>query len=119
MRLPRPPYVLPQYGPGLKHTRKIELEPWQSDITQQRAGRFIRGLIHSNGCRFIAVQRKKGTQYEYARYMFANRSQDIIAIFRAHLNLVGVEWTQPSASHVQDARREAVLELDRHVGPKR
>jgi hypothetical protein len=118
------PVLLPQHGVGVKHERRIVLEPWQEQITEPHAKWLIRGLIHSDGCRFIARQRTHGKMYPYARYEFANRSIDIINIFSSHLTLLGVAHTihdrgaQQRASHVQIARKEAVALLDSFVGPK-
>ena len=42
---------------------------------------FIRGLIHSDGTRIIATERK-GKNVRYApRYAFSNRSEDILRLF--------------------------------------
>jgi hypothetical protein len=45
------PCLFPQHGPGRKHTRKIELAEWQQVIVNRYPGDFVRGLIHSDGCR--------------------------------------------------------------------
>ena len=37
------PNLFPQHGPGRKHERKIELVPWQSEITRRYTREFIRG----------------------------------------------------------------------------
>jgi len=37
------PCLFPQHGPGRKHTRKIELEPWQAVIVREYPGEFARG----------------------------------------------------------------------------
>lgn len=38
------PCLLPQHGPGMKHTRPIELLPWQQDIVESHNQMFLRGL---------------------------------------------------------------------------
>ncbi len=43
--------MFPQDGPGKKHERPIALEPWQQEIVDAHPWEFIRGLIHSDGCR--------------------------------------------------------------------
>lgn len=43
----------PQHGPGMKHTRTIALEPWQSAFVEEHPGRLLRGLFHSDGCRIL------------------------------------------------------------------
>ena len=79
---------------------------------------LIRGLIHSDGCRFVARQIRDGRAYRYPRYCFANRSADIIRILCQHLDMVGVEWTRSSVEQVQVARRDSVARMDEFVGPK-
>ncbi len=110
--------LLPQHGAGPKHERPIALEPWQASITSQHPERLIRGLIHSDGCRFVARQSRNDRIYRYSRYCFANRSGDIIRILCKHLDMVGVAWTRSSLEQVQIARRDSVRRLDRFVGPK-
>lgn len=80
---------------------------------------FVRGLIHSDGCRFIAHQRVGERTYEYSRYSFSNRSDDIRAMFCAHLDLLGIGWTRPNDCQVAIDRRSEVAKLDAFVGPKR
>ena len=45
------PCLLPQHGPGKKHLRLIELQPWQQIILTEHSGHFVRGLFHSDGYR--------------------------------------------------------------------
>ena len=113
------PTLFPQHGPGRKHSRQIRLADWQRRITFVHAEELVRGLIHSDGCRFIARQPAKGRIYRYARYCFSNRSADIMRIFCDHLDLLEVDWTLSDAEQAQIARREAVETLDEFVGPKR
>ena len=47
------PCLFPQHGPGRKHMRKIELQPWQRTIVAGNPGDFARGLFHSDGYRGI------------------------------------------------------------------
>jgi hypothetical protein len=80
---------------------------------------LIRGLIHSDGSRYVARQRVAGRTYRYDRYCFSNRSRDIMRIFCNHLELLGIHWTQAGPEQAQIARREAVEALDQFVGLKR
>jgi hypothetical protein len=112
------PILFPQHGAGRKHTRRIRLAPWQCPITFVHAEELIRGLIHSDGSRFIARQRSKQRIYRYPRYCFKNRSSDIMGIFCEHLNLVGVNWTLTRSEQAQVARADSVALLDTFVGPK-
>lgn len=120
------PCFFPQHGPGKKHERRIALEPWQQLIVDGHPWAFVRGLIHSDGCRItnwttkiVGGVRKR---YEYPRYFFTNVSADIRGLFTATLDGLGVEWTE-CAKHgdpfnVSVARKASVALMDAHVGPK-
>ena len=62
------PCLLPQHGPGRKHHRTIALAVWQVPIVEAHPGRFVRGLIHSDGWRGMNRVRVKGRDYAYPRY---------------------------------------------------
>ncbi|WP_406418478.1 helix-turn-helix domain containing protein [Streptomyces sp. NBC_00873] len=116
------PCFFPQHGPGKKHDRKIALEPWQQKIVDAHPWEFIRGLIHSDGCRItnwttrlVAGERKR---YEYPRYFFTNLSADILGLFTNALDHVGVDWRQANRQNISVARRASVALMDAHVGPK-
>ncbi|MEI5523427.1 helix-turn-helix domain-containing protein [Streptomyces brasiliscabiei] len=116
------PSLFPQHGPGKKHERRIVLEPWQQDIVDAHPWQFIRGLIHSDGCRItnwttrlVGGERKR---YEYPRYFFTNLSADIIRLFTDTLDRVGVEWKPANARNISVARKASVSLLDTHIGPK-
>lgn len=118
--------LFPQHGPGKKHERRIALEPWQQDIVDAHPWEFLRGLIHSDGCRITnwttkAVQGER-RRYEYPRYMFANKSDDIRQLCCDTLTKVGVEWSTLARGgapfNVSVARRASVTLMDVHIGPK-
>jgi hypothetical protein len=113
------PCLLPQHGPGRKHERVIELDTWQRQILERWPWRFIRGLIHSDGCRFQnpAVHPRK--TYWYSRYLFSNRSDDIRALFVEYCAKVGVECRASNYWEISVAKRESVALMDQHIGPKR
>jgi hypothetical protein len=118
------PTVLPQHGPGRKHTRPIVLEPWQRSITHEHAGAFVRGLFHSDGCRSINTVRAtlpsgRAAVYEYARYFFTNRSEDILGLWAEHCAVLGVRTTRSSAKNMSVSHRASVAILERVCGPKR
>jgi hypothetical protein len=113
------PALIPQHGPGRKHLRRIALKDWQREITHDHPKQLIRGLLHSDGSRYVAVQRRHGREYRYVRYGFTNLSEDIKAIFCHHLDLLGIQWTRASSKNIAIARRSAVAKLDEFVGPKR
>lgn len=106
--------LFPQHGPGKKHHRPIALTDWQRAAVQQCPGRFLRGLIHSDGCRFINT----GTNWRWPRYSLSNQSEDIRNLFEWACGLLGLHTTR--ASHtVYVSRKSDVAELDGHVGAKR
>jgi Homeodomain-like domain len=111
--------LFPQHGPGRKHRRTIDLVRWQLDIVERRPGQFLRGLIHSDGWRGVNRVHVKGRTYEYPRYQFSNRSDDIRQLFVYACNLIGVAWRPWGKYHISVARREAVELLDQFVGSKR
>jgi hypothetical protein len=112
--------LLPQHGPGMKHTRPILLKDWQRDLVATDPGRFLRGLIHSDGWRGQnRVTSSTGKQYAYPRYQFCNKSQDIKDLFCWACDLVGVEWRVMNAMNISVAKRGSVAILDEFVGPKR
>ncbi|MFK4595163.1 helix-turn-helix domain-containing protein [Streptomyces pristinaespiralis] len=118
--------LFPQHGPGRKHERKIALEPWQQEIVDAHPWDFVRGLVHSDGCRNMnwttRVVNGERKRYEYPRYFFTNVSDDIRQLFTDTLDQLGVEWTHctrnGSPYNISVARRASVALMDAHVGPK-
>ncbi|MEE1754982.1 helix-turn-helix domain-containing protein [Streptomyces sp. SP18CS02] len=118
--------LFPQHGPGKKHERPIVLQGWQQGIVDAFPWEFVRGLIHSDGCRItnwatrvVGGERKR---YEYPRYFFTNASDDIRRLCTDTLDGLGVEWTHCTRRGdpytVSVARRASVALMDAHVGPK-
>ena len=106
------PCYIPQHGPGRK-TRRIALESWQQAIVDCETEAFLRGLIHSDGCRCInRVYRK----YHYPRYFFTQVSDDIRALFCAACDQLGIEYRLNRPTEVSIARRESVAKLDEFIG---
>ncbi|WP_425576425.1 LAGLIDADG family homing endonuclease [Mycolicibacterium sediminis] len=108
------PCLFPQHGPGRKHTRLIALEPWQQDLVDQATEEFVRGLIHSDGCRVVANDRGVTS----VRYHFSNRSEDIIGLFTAALDRLGIHWTRSDDHTVSIYRKADTTALDAFIGPK-
>jgi hypothetical protein len=109
------PCLFPQHGPGKKHHRPIILEPWQQRFADLVPGLLLRGLIHSDGCRFINTGRGGWT---CPRYTFSNRSDDIRAIFCRACDLLDLHWTEAGQYTIYVSRRADVAKLDELVGPK-
>ena len=116
------PCLFPQHGPGRKHEREIVLEEWQQGIVDEFPREFIRGLIHSDGCRVLnsAVRTRNGktTRCFYSRYHFTNESPHIRDLYTATLDKLGIEWRYNNRNCISVARRESVRRLDEFVGPK-
>jgi hypothetical protein len=108
------PCLFPQHGPGKKHLRPIRLESWQDELVKEATEEFVRGLIHSDGCRVVANDRGVSS----IRYHFSNRSDDIRALYCAALDQLGIPWTQPRWFDIAVYRKAAVARLDEFIGPK-
>ena len=103
--------------------RPIVLEPWQKSLTDEYPGQLIRGLVHSDGCRFLnRIKHMKDGRfvgyYAYPRYSFSNNSHDIRLLFTEACDQLNVHWTQTRKYTVSVSRREDVKFLDRFIGPK-
>ncbi|MFF0340867.1 transcriptional regulator [Kribbella sp. NPDC004875] len=113
------PCLFPQHGPGRKHLRKIELVDWQREIVAKYPEQLLRGLFHSDGCRFLNwASTADGKRYYYPRYMFSNESEDIRGILTDALDLLGIAWRQSRRNVIAVSRKEGVARLDTFVGPK-
>lgn len=114
--------LFPQHGPGKKHDRRIALEGWQQTIVDAHPWEFIRGLIHSDGCRITNWTVRNGKRYEYPRYFFTNKSDDIRRLCTDTLAKVGVQWTILARGsdpfNVSIARKASTTLMDAHIGPK-
>lgn len=109
------PVLFPQHGAGPKHLRSIILEPWQQAIVETYPIPFLRGLIHSDGCRSTNIVKGK----DYPRYEFSNMSADIKRIFCSICDQLEIHWrTATGGRNIQIARRKDVEYLDRFIGPK-
>lgn len=112
------PCMFPQHGPGMKHTRPIVLADWQQHIVNEHTWSLIRGLIHSDGCRSVNRVVVRGVTYRYPRYLFSNKSLDILKIMGDALDRAGVAWRYNRWDSISVARRDAVALMDEHIGPK-
>jgi hypothetical protein len=114
------PCLFPQHGAGLKHRRRILLEPWQEQIALgDHPELFVRGMLHSDGWRGTnRVRGANGAVYEYPRYQFCNYSGDIRDLFVLACERLGVSTRQMNAYNISVARRRSVAIRDEFVGPK-
>ncbi len=102
------PVVFPQHGPGKKHLRKIELKGWQADIVERMSDRFVRGCLDSDGCRHRRIVNGKN----YPAYSSKNSSADILALFCAACNRIGIRYRRSNRVTISIARRPDVARLD-------
>lgn len=109
------PCLIPQHGPGRKHDRPIVLADWQSHLARRWPEQLLRGLIHSDGCRF----QNTGRNWSWPRYSFTQFSDDIRRIFCDTCDLIGVRWTASGKHTVYVSRKADVAILDEFIGPKR
>ena len=97
--------VIPQQGPGRKHERPIVLAEWQRQVVSAHPEPFLRGLIHSDGTRIIATERKGA----YSDVPRATRSRTAPRAFLS---------TRSSQKQISVYSKAAVARLDEFVGPK-
>lgn len=110
--------LFPQHGSGRKHMRRIVLTDWQSRLVASHVEPFIRGLIHSDGTRIVATERKGNNVRRAPRYAFRNRSEDILRMFGDACARAGVHCTRSSETQIAVYSKAAVARLDEFVGPK-
>jgi hypothetical protein len=112
------PILFPQHGPGRKHTRRIELEPWQARAVARYPWQFLRGLIQSDGCRVL--NRVNGT--DYPRYFFNQVSDDIRQLFCGACWQIGIEyrhnrWDSVSIAGPLQRRPDGLLRRPEELTP--
>jgi hypothetical protein len=117
------PEAFPQHGPGRKHERRIELADWQREIVDRFPYEFVRGLLHSDGCRTVnrfttRLPSGRVAEYAYPRWFFSNRSADIRTLFCEYCERLGIRWTQSNARNISVSHRDSVARLDSFVGEK-
>jgi hypothetical protein len=111
--------LFPQHGAGPKYERRILLESWQTALLGDSPWPFLRGCIRSDGCAFM----NRTGPYEYLSYDFTNSSTDVVNLFAAACELVGVEycrtrWSKRKVWKVRINRRDSVALMLEHVGIK-
>jgi hypothetical protein len=117
------PEVFPQHGPGRKHERRIELAAWQREVVDRFPQEFLRGLLHSDGCRTVnrfttRLPSGRVAEYAYPRWFFSNRSADIRRLFCEYCERLGIRWTQSNPRNISVAQRASVALLDSFVPVK-
>ena len=113
------PCLIPQHGPGRKHGRQICLAQWQVEHVRADPAAFLRGLFHSDGARVANWARSRaGKRYEYPRWQFSNRSEDIHSLCQWALDLSGVAWRRSGRWTTSVSKKLAVARLDELIGLK-
>ena len=92
--------------------------PWRAEIVHEALGSFLRGLIHLDGWRGTNHVHVKGRDYEYPRYQFSNRSDNVRLLFTEACDRLGVKWRPWTRYHISVAQRESVAILDSVIGVK-
>jgi Homeodomain-like domain len=108
------PCLFPQHGAGREHQRRIELTDWQTTLVDRWPEQLLRGLIHSDGCRF----QNTGTNWSWPRYSFSQVSDDIRTMFCDACDRLGLRWTRARTT-IYVSRKADVAILDEFIGPKR
>lgn len=94
--------------------RPITLEPWQQQLVDQATEDFIRGLIHSDGCRVVANDR--GVKSIDTTSPITG--EDILGLFTGALDRLGIPWTRSTKYVISVYRKAATARLDEFIGPK-
>jgi hypothetical protein len=91
------------------------LSDWQVELVDRCPEQLLRGLIHSDGCRFLNTGRG---DWCWPRYGFSNKSDDIRGIFCYACDRLGVHWTKAGEKTIYVSRKADVAKLDEFIGPK-
>ena len=104
--------------PGVKYKRKIFLEEWQLKIVNEYPKEFFKGLIQSDGSRYLISKK-----YNHYAYNFSNKSQDIVdylLLVSRKLNLKPTQTvSKTGVIRIYFYKREDVAFIDTFIGPKK
>ena len=87
------PIIFPQHGKGLKCDRDVSLKDWQIGYVKQYPKEFLKGLIKSDGCRYVINSKHKNVIYQQQVYNFTNTSKDIVDAFIWCCDILGIHYT--------------------------
>lgn len=95
---------------------------WQRGIVEAHPADFLRGLLHSDGCRVnnwaTRVVGGEKKRYDYPRWQFVNVSEDILGFCTDALDLLDIPWRRSRWNCISVSTRAGVARLDDLVGPK-
>jgi hypothetical protein len=95
------------------------VRPHAGRTCSHESGSVSPGLFHSDGARVANWARSPvGKRYDYPRWQFSNRSEDIHTLCQSTLDLVGVEWRRSNRWTTSVSKHEAVAKLDGLIGLK-
>lgn len=106
------PVSFPNTGRARSISAEIQLSERQEKLVRAAPHLLLRGLIHSDGCRFMNT----GRNWRHPRYAFS-LSADIRLIFMNACDELGLRWTT-SGRTVYVSRMADVERMDRFIGPK-
>jgi hypothetical protein len=96
---------------------------WQREIVDRFPQEFVRGLLHSDGCRTVnrfttLLPSGREAEYAYPRWFFSNRSADIRGLFCEYCERLGIRWTQSNPRNISISHRTSVALVDSFVPAK-
>lgn len=111
--------LFPQHGPGRKHARPIVLADWQQEIVCEHPGRFLRGLIHSDGWRRSQPRPGQGAGLRVSALPVLEPVGRHQAHLHRHLRPDGHRLAVLGAlAHLGRPAATRSRSFDEHVGPK-
>jgi hypothetical protein len=108
----------------VKHERRIWLADWPQQLAERHPRALVRGMIQSDGWRFINHRGRRGGAWSASRYGFGNVSTDVTSIFCTACYRLGLRWTaafpksETKQVIVYVSRKADVARMDEFVGPK-
>lgn len=125
------PILFPHIGKGLKHNRKIILTFWQQKLINKFPWEFLKGLIQTDGSRYLQTISGKSEYKQYLKYNFTNCSKDITDFLLHTCNTLQLRPTVHSRNSLRNNRKtgaikytvtfnklEDVNRLEMFIGPK-
>ena len=114
------PCLFPQHGPGQKARTKDILAGWQKELAARMPDLLLRGLLHSDGCRFMNTGSYGWDCSHATSSPMSPRHQEI---FCDACDSLGLRWTarfrRSGGGSIYVSRKDDVARLDEFVGPKR
>ena len=113
----------PRWGRAASTSARSSSRRGSREIVESHPWPFVRGVIHSDGCRTVnrfktRLPSGRVAEYAYPRYFFSNLSADIRGLFCDSCERLGLRWTQSNHRNISISHRTSVALLDENVGPK-